>query len=130
MGRPAKRPDRFFPALPWAFAAAAWLPLAAQAPALVHRLACPQQVQQEEAVNVEFGRVLLRGERLYPDIRVGGPYLHCSYPPLFPFLESLLMRLTPDPWAPGRSLAFAGFLACGLMLGGAVWRRWRDPAWA
>lgn len=116
--------------LPAAFAAAAWILLFTRIPALFQRLACPFQVQQEEAVNVEFGRILLRGDTLYPDLTKGGPYIHCSYPPLFPFLESLLMRLTSDPWLPGRFLAFGGYLGCGLLLGWTAWRRWKSPAWA
>ncbi|HUO58213.1 MAG TPA: glycosyltransferase family 39 protein [bacterium] len=88
------------------------------------RLQSPVQVQQEEAINLEFGRIFTRGDNLYPDIRQGGPYLHPSYPPLYPFLLSLWMKFLPGPWLPGRLPAFFGYLACGILLAAWGWRRW------
>jgi hypothetical protein len=100
------------------------LVLALKAPALWERLSSPAQVQQEEAVNLEFGRMVLAGQSIYPDIRQNGPYIHPSYPPLYPTLLSFFMRFVPGPWWPGRLPAFIGYLACGILLAGYGWRRW------
>jgi hypothetical protein len=123
---PSAGPARFL--LP-AFAAASVLLLAAQAPSLYKRLTCSFQVQQEEAVNVEFARILHRGDILYSDLAKGGPYIHCSYPPLFPWLQSLAMDFIDGVWAPGRTLAFLGYLGCGLLFAYTAWRRWKNPYW-
>ncbi len=96
---------------------------------VVFRVLSPVQVQQEEAVNVEFGRILASGRALYPDIREGGPYIHCSYPPLFPFLESRFLKLTSNPWLPGRLLALTGYWGCGFLMVLAGWKRWKLNFW-
>src|ERR1700722_9828367 len=98
-----------------------------KAPALWERLSSPAQVQQEEAVNLEFGRMVLTGQSIYPDIRQNGPYIHPSYPPLYPTLLSWFMSFVPGPWWPGRLPAFIGYLTCGILLAGYGWRRWGPP---
>jgi len=109
---------------------AAFLLLTPQISSLLGRLSCSFQVQQEEAINVEFGKNILRGETIYPDVTQGGPFLMCSYPPLFPFLESILMRWIPGIWYPGRCLAFLGYLGCGLLLGWVLWKRSGSWRWS
>ncbi len=93
-------------------------------PMLCHRLAYPLQVEQGEAINVEKGLILLRGGNLYPDSAQGGPYLYSVYPPLFSWLEAGLMKAAGLVWQPGRFLAFAGYLGCGMLLAIWGWRRW------
>jgi hypothetical protein len=100
-----------------------------KSPHLIARLISPVQVQQEEAVNLEFGRIIASGQSLYPDIRQGGPYLHCSYPPLFPYLESRFLKASPNIWLPGRLLAWLGYLGCGVLIAFAGWKRWGLNAW-
>jgi len=100
-----------------------------KSPQLISRLVSPVQVQQEEAVNLEFGRIIASGQSLYPDIRQGGPYLHCSYPPLFPYLESQFLKSSPNVWLPGRLLAWLGYLGCGVLIAFAGWKRWGLNAW-
>ena len=68
--------------------------------------------------------MVLQGQSLYPDIRQSGPYIHPSYPPLYPALLSLSMRWVPGLWWPGRLPAFLGYLACGILLALAGWKRW------
>jgi hypothetical protein len=92
-------------------------------PTAYQRLTCAFQVQQEEAVNLEFGRVLLEKGTLYRDIRQEGPYLH-PYPFLYPYYLSVCMRLIPGLWLPGRLPAFLAFGACGLCLAFWGWKRW------
>jgi hypothetical protein len=96
---------------------------------LISRLISPVQVQQEEAVNLEFGRIIASGQSLYPDIRQGGPYLHCSYPPLFPYLESQFLKSSPNIWLSGRLLAWMGYFGCGVLIAFAGWKRWGHNAW-
>ncbi len=107
--------------LPAVFVAATFL---LGLPALYHRLTYPLQVEQGEAINVEKGLILLRGENLYPDSAKGGPYLYSVYPPLFSWLEAGLLKATGLVWQPGRFLAFAGYLGCGILLGAWGFRRW------
>ncbi len=96
---------------------------------LIFRILSPVQVQQEEAVNLEFGRMIASGQSLYPDIRQGGPYIHCSYPPLFPWLESQFLKSSPNPWLSGRLLAWVGYLGCGFLMAFAGWKRWGLNPW-
>ena len=107
----------------------AFLAFILKSPNLIYRLLSPVQVQQEEAVNLEFGRLVAAGQSLYPDIRQGGPYIHCSYPPLFPYLESQFLKLSPNPWLSGRLLAWIGYLGCGVLIAFAGWKRWRLNVW-
>lgn len=96
-------------------------------PLLYDRLACPFQVSQGEAANVEFGRILSRRESLYFD-PAQGPYLYPAYPPLFPLLLSWLSALFPTPFFAGRLLALIGYFSCGGLMWIWGWRRW-DRAW-
>lgn len=99
----------------------------AGSPALVGRVHCPFQVNQGEAINVEFARNLKGGVSLYHDPSTG-PYLYAAYPPLFPWLESMLMKFVQGPWFPGRLLALAGYCGCALAFVYSAWRRW--GAWS
>ncbi len=110
----------------YAIAAVSLLVWASLFPTVFHRLTCAFQVQQEEAANLEFGRILVVGEPLYRDIRQEGPYLH-PYPPLYPTILSLCLRVIPGLWLPGRLPAFLGYLACGLLMAGWGWKRWGPP---
>jgi hypothetical protein len=110
----------------YGIAAVSFLVWASLFPTIFHRLTCPFQVQQEEAANLEFGRILLAGEPLYRDIRQEGPYLH-PYPPLYPTILSCFMRVVPGLWMPGRLPAFLGYLACGFLLAGWGRKRWDPP---
>jgi 4-amino-4-deoxy-L-arabinose transferase-like glycosyltransferase len=92
-------------------------------PALVGRILCPFQVNQGEAVNVEFARILGRGEPLYHD-PYSGPYLYAAYPPLFPWLQASLMGIFRGPWLAGRLLAAGGYGGCALIFVLWGWRRW------
>ncbi len=78
---------------------------------------------------VERAEMLLRGMDLYPDASRGGPYLFTAYPPLFFAAQAVLMKLFGGLWWPGRFLAFAGYLGCGLLLCAWGWKRWGKP-WA
>ena len=90
---------------------------------MLQRLFFPLQVNQGEAVNVEFARILLRGEPLYHDPS-HGPYLYAAYPPFFSFLQALLMKLIQRIWLPGRLLAFVGYLGCATALGWWGQKHW------
>ncbi len=79
------------------------------------RVKFPLQVGQGEAINVEFALTLLRGQSLYHDPSQA-PYLYSAYPPLYPWLQSLLMKFTQNIWLPGRLLAFTGYLGCGSLI--------------
>lgn len=92
-------------------------------PLLYNRLTCPFQVSQGEAANVEFGRILSRGESLYFDPEQG-PYLYPAYPPLFPLLLSWLSVLFPAPFFGGRLLALIGYFSCGGLMLAWGWCRW------
>ncbi|HVZ81109.1 MAG TPA: hypothetical protein VHE12_10015 [bacterium] len=111
----------------WIIAGFAFLYWLAGFPLLFDRLVCPFQVAQGEAANVEFGRILARGENLYFD-PAHGPFLYPAYPPLFPLLLCFLSKLLSAPFFPGRLLALSGYLACGGLLLAWGWRRW-DKAW-
>ncbi len=90
------------------------------------RLTCPFQVNQGEAINVEFARMVLRGQALYPD-PLKGPYLYFAYPPLFPWIQAFFLKLGDGIWQAGRFLAFFGYLGCAALMG--VWglKRWGRP---
>ena len=98
-------------------------------PTLTQRLICPIQLQQSDAINVERALIVLRGENLYPDPTRGGPYLYTAYPPLYFWLEALLMKATHSLWLPGRLLAFIGYFGCGLLMGCWAFKRW-GKVWA
>jgi len=105
------------------FACAALLLLLSHVPVLYQRIHCAFQLQQDEAYNLELGRILLKGETLYQDIRVGGPY-NTSYTIGFPFLLSLSMRIFQGLWLPGRILSLVGYLVCGILFLLWGWKRW------
>lgn len=96
-------------------------------PVVLIRLFFPLQLQQSDAINVERALVLLRGDNLYPDSAHGGPYLYSAYPPLFFYLEAILLKFIRNIWLPGRLLAFLGYTGCGTLLG--IWAR-RKWGWA
>jgi 4-amino-4-deoxy-L-arabinose transferase-like glycosyltransferase len=94
-------------------------------PTLWQRLLSPVQLQQADAINVERALILLRGGNLYPDSAHGGPYLYTAYPPLFYWIEALLLKIIPQNlWLPGRILAFAGYIGSGFLLAFWARRRW------
>ena len=107
----------------------AFLAFVLKSPNLICRLLSPVQVQQEEAVNLEFGRLVAAGQSLYPDIRQRGPYIHCSYPPLFPWLEAQFLTSSHNPWLSGRLLAWVSYLGCGVLIAFAGWKRWGFNVW-
>lgn len=90
---------------------------------LLQRVFSPFQVNQGEAVNVEFALDLLRDGTLYPD-PARGPYLYAAYPPLFPLLQSFLLKYSVNPWVPARLIAFGGYLGCTATLLFWGWFRW------
>ncbi len=90
---------------------------------LIQRLVSPFQVNQGEAINVEFARILLRGEPLYHD-PAQAPHLFSVYPPLFGLLQNLLSLGLKGLWLPGRLLAFSGYLGCAAGLAVWGWCRW------
>jgi hypothetical protein len=127
--KPSNSASNIFNGLIYLSVFIAFLTFVLKSPGLISRLVSPVQVQQEEAVNLEFGRLIAAGQSLYPDIRQGGPYIHCSYPPLFPYLESQFLKSSPNPWLPGRLLAWVGYLGCGVLIAFAGWKRWGLNAW-
>ncbi len=112
----------------WVLAAFAFLFWVFGLPLLWNRLVCPFQVNQGEAINVEFGRILTRGGNLYFNPSEG-PYLYPAYPPLFPLLVSRLSTFLQPPFLAPRLLAFAGYLACGFLFAAWGFGRWGKP-WA
>ncbi len=90
------------------------------------RLFCPFQVNQGEAINVEYARLLFEGT-LYQDPSQG-PFIHPTYPPLFLLLQKIVQMILPGPWLPGRFLAFLGYGGCGVLLLLWGWRHWDKKA--
>ncbi len=112
---PKYNPDRLYPLFCFIFVLAGLALLLAGFVPLSQRLFCPFQVNQGEAINVEFSRIFLRGGALYHDPNMS-PYINTTYPPLFPILQGWLSLLIPGTWLAGRLLAFAGYLGCALAL--------------
>ena len=94
---------------------------------LLLRLFCPFQVNQGEAINVEFARLIHSSSSLYHDPSQA-PYLYAAYPPLFPILQNYLGIFLNGPWFPGRLLALSGYLGCALALGYWGFRNWNRMA--
>ena len=90
------------------------------------RVKFPIQIGQGEAINVEFALTLLRGQSLYHDPSQA-PYLYSAYPPLYPWLQSLLLKFISNIWLPGRLLAFLGYAGCGFLIFFWGRRRWGWP---
>ena len=105
--------------------------LAVRAAYLVHsefvRVTCPCQVQQDEALHVDFGRRIALGESPYVDFRNGGPYVHCSYPPLYYLLMALGLRHGVGLFESGRWVSWFGFFALLAMLFFWTFRRSAGP---
>ncbi len=111
--------------------AVAWVVLAVRflmntAP-MLQRVTCPVQVQQDEALHVDFARRVTQGKSPYPDFHSGAPYVHCSYPPLYYAAQAALMRSGFGLFQSGRWISLAALLGALALL--IVWgrERWRGP---
>jgi hypothetical protein len=111
----------------WASVAVLGLRFLSAVPPMFQRVTCPVQVQQDEALHVDFALRLLDGKTPYPDFSSGGPYVHGLYPPLFYVLEAALLKAGAGLFQSGRWISLTAFL--GILAFLALWGcgRWQGP---
>ncbi len=91
---------------------------------LISRIFCGVQIQQTECYMVDRALLFFTGANLYPDPSQGGPYIFTAYPPLYFFLQALVLKATGGLWLAGRLLSFSSYLGCGFLLIAWGWNRW------
>ncbi len=74
-----------------------------------------------EGYLLEHSRRIAEGENIYGDIDEY-PYTVCNYPPLYPAVSGLLMKITGLSIAPGRWVSIIATLACCWLIGFIILR--------
>lgn len=85
----------------------------------------PYSIDREEAFLLQQAVELTKGNSIYHDISTE-PYTVGNYPPVYPWVFSLLLRIGADGLAAGRAIVMVAAAGIALCIAGIVFRQTRN----
>ncbi|MCC6546430.1 glycosyltransferase family 39 protein [Candidatus Sumerlaeota bacterium] len=85
----------------------------------------PYSIDREEAFLLKQATDLRDGASIYRDI-AGEPYLVGNYPPVYPWIVSIVLRMGGEGLGAGRAVSAIACAGIALCMGAIVWRVNRD----